>query len=74
MVGDNPASGVFLGSVFVHPGFDVALEMPAKWKTINTAEAAGALRPTGCGLRPQPHRPWSTMIAAARADGLSRRR
>src|SRR5262249_59044888 len=42
VVGDNPGAGVFLGSLFVHPGFDLALEMPPKWKTINSAEAAGA--------------------------------
>jgi predicted Zn-dependent protease len=72
VVGDNPASGVFLGSLFVHPGFDVALEMPAKWKTINTAEAAGAVAPDGdaavvlslAGTGDDP-------VAAARADGLS---
>jgi predicted Zn-dependent protease len=71
VVGDNPATGVFLGQLFVHPGFDLALEMPAKWKTINTAEAAGAVAPgddaavvlsvSGEGDDP---------VAAARADGL----
>ncbi|MGH7343664.1 MAG: M48 family metalloprotease [Candidatus Rokuibacteriota bacterium] len=72
VVGDNPASGVFLGSLFAHPGFDIALEMPAKWKTINTAEAAGAVAPDGdaavvlsvSGAGEDP-------AAAARADGLS---
>src|SRR5262249_57765180 len=47
VVGDNPATGVFLGPLFVHPVFDIALEMPPKWKTINTAEAAGAVAPDG---------------------------
>jgi predicted Zn-dependent protease len=72
VVGDNPATGVFLGSLFVHPGFDVALEMPAQWKTVNTAEAAGAVAPDGdaavvltlSGTADDP-------TAAARADGLS---
>ena len=72
VIGDNPAAGVFLGPLFVHPGFDVALEMPAKWKTINTAEAAGAVAPDGdaavvlslSGTGDDP-------TAAAKADGLS---
>ncbi len=72
VVGDNPASGVFLGPLFVHPVFDVALEMPAKWKTINTAEAAGAIAPDGdaavvLSLSGDGEDP----VAAARADGLS---
>jgi predicted Zn-dependent protease len=71
VVGDNPAAGVFLEQRFVHPGFDLVLEMPSKWKTINTAEAAGAVAPdedaavvlsvSGEGDDP---------VAAARADGL----
>jgi predicted Zn-dependent protease len=72
IVGDNPAGGVFLGPLFVHPGFDVALEMPAQWKTINTAEAAGAVAPDGdaavvlsvSGAGDDP-------MAGAKADGLS---
>jgi predicted Zn-dependent protease len=72
VVGDNPASGVFLGQLFVHPVFDVALEMPAKWKTINTAEAAGGVTPDGdaavvLSLSDDGDDP----VAAARADGLS---
>jgi predicted Zn-dependent protease len=72
VVGDNPAAGVFLGSVFVHPGFDVALEMPAQWKTINTAEAAGALAPDGdAAVVLSLTGPGDDPAAAARADGLS---
>ncbi len=72
VVGDNPAAGVFLGSVFVHPGFDVALEMPAKWKTINTAEAAGAVAPDGdAAVVLSLSGPGNDPIAIARADGLS---
>src|SRR5262249_11313940 len=71
-IGDNPASGVFLDSLFVHPDLDVALEMPAQWKTVNTAEAAGAVAaPDGdavillslVGAGDDP-------VAGARADGL----
>ena len=72
VVGDNPAAGVFLGSVFVHPGFDVALEMPAKWKTVNTAEAAGAVAPDGdAAVLLTLSGPGNDPVAMARADGLS---
>jgi len=72
VVGDNPATGVFLGPLFVHPVFDIALEMPPKWKTINTAEAAGAVAPDGdaavvLSLSDDGDDP----VAAAKADGLS---
>jgi len=72
VVGDNPAAGIFLGSVFVHPGFDVALEMPAKWKTVNTAEAAGAVAPVGdAAVLLTLSGPGNDPVAMARADGLS---
>jgi predicted Zn-dependent protease len=47
VIGDNPAHGVFLGSLFLHPDVDVALEVPAGWKTVNTPRAAGAVAPGG---------------------------
>ena len=72
VVGDNPASGVFLGPLFVHPVFDVALEMPAKWKTINTAEAAGAVAPDGdAAVVLSLSGDGDDPVAAAKADGLS---
>jgi predicted Zn-dependent protease len=43
VVGDNPEAGVFLDSLFVHPDLDFAIEMPPRWKTLNTAEVAGAV-------------------------------
>ena len=72
VVGDNPEIGVFLGSLFVHPELDVALEMPAQWKTVNTPEVAGAVAvPDGdaavlLGLAAAGDDP----VAGARADGL----
>jgi len=72
LVGDNPANGVFLGSLFVHPELDVALDTPAQWKTLNSPEAAGAVAtPDGdaavilslVGAGDDP-------VAGARADGL----
>jgi predicted Zn-dependent protease len=72
VVGNDPASGVFLGSLFAHPGFDIALEMPAKWKTINTAEAAGAVAPDGdAAVVLSVSGDGDDPAAAARADGLS---
>jgi predicted Zn-dependent protease len=47
LVGNNPAHGVFLKSLFLHPDIDVALEMPAGWKTVNGPSAAGAVAPDG---------------------------
>ena len=72
LVGDNPDSGVSLGSQFLHPKLDVAIEMPAQWKPVNTPEVSGAIAtPDGdaavllslAGLGEDP-------AAGARADGL----
>jgi predicted Zn-dependent protease len=72
VVGDNAANGVFVGRLFLHPDLDLALEMPANWKTANSPEAAGAVAPdeaavvllhvVGDGDDP---------VAGARADGLT---
>jgi len=72
VVGNNAANGVFAGPLFLHPDFDVAIEMPASWKTANTPEAAGAVAPgdtaavlmhlVGEGDDP---------VVGARADGLT---
>jgi predicted Zn-dependent protease len=71
VVGDNPAAGVFLEQLFVHPGFDLALEMPSKWKTINIAEAAGAVAPDGdAAVVLSVSGEGDDPVAAARADGL----
>ena len=45
LVGADPAQGVFRESLFLHPGLDLAIEFPEGWKTVNTAEAAGAVSP-----------------------------
>jgi predicted Zn-dependent protease len=72
VVGNNAANGVFAGQLFLHPDFDLALEMPANWKTGNSPEAAGAIAPAesavvflhvvGDGNDP---------VAGAKADGLT---
>jgi predicted Zn-dependent protease len=71
VVGDNPANGLFRGRLFLHPDLDVALEMPARWKTVNRPDAAGAAAPDGdaamllhlVGVGVDP-------VAGAKADGL----
>ena len=72
VVGDNPATGVFVGPRFVHPDLDVALEMPAQWKTLKSREAAGALAPDGDGaLIVHVVTVGDDPVAGARADGLA---
>ena len=72
VIGNNAANGVFMGQLFLHPDFDLALAMPANWKTGNSPEAAGAIAPgesavvllhlVGDGNDP---------VAGAKADGLA---
>lgn len=74
LVGDNPAYGVFLGSLFVHPEARLAMQMPPSWKTRATPEAAGALAGDGSAVVLFQ---WSAdgddPLAGARADRLSDR-
>ena len=72
VIGNNAANGVFAERLFLHGDFDLALEMPAGWKTANGLEEAGAVAPgeaavvlfqlVGSGEDP---------VAGARADGVS---
>ena len=72
VVGDNAAHGVFAGRLFLHPDFDLALEMPADWKTANSPEAAGAVAPDeNAVILLQLSGPGNDPLAGARADGLS---
>lgn len=72
VVGDDPAIGVFLGRLFVHPELDVALEMPAQWKTVNSPEAAGAVAAPGGDAAVLVHvvGAGDDPAEGARADGL----
>jgi predicted Zn-dependent protease len=72
VVGNSAAAGVFVGRLFLHPDFDVALEMPNGWKTANTPEAAGAVSP-GEAAAVLLHLVASgdDPVAGARADGLT---
>lgn len=45
LVGADPAQGLFRENLFLHPALDLAIEFPEGWKTLNTAEAAGAVSP-----------------------------
>jgi len=72
VVGDNAADGVFADRLFLHPDFDVALEMPGGWKTANTPEAAGAVAPEkAAAVLLQVAGTGDDPVAAARAGGLN---
>jgi predicted Zn-dependent protease len=72
VIGNPAANGLFVGRRFVNVDFDVAVEMPDRWKTASSRRAAGAVAPddtavvlfhlVGNGDDP---------VAGARADGLS---
>ena len=71
VVGDDPATGIFLGSLFVQPDLDVALTMPAGWKTINTPDVAAAVAPDGdAAVLLNLVGPGDDPVAGAKADGL----
>jgi predicted Zn-dependent protease len=72
VVGNNAANGLFVGRLFLHPDFDVALEMPEGWKTVNTAEAAGAVAPDeDAAVLLQVVGTGDDPVAGAQTDGLS---
>jgi predicted Zn-dependent protease len=72
VVGDNAAHGVFVGRLFLHADFRLALEMPAGWKTANSPEAAGAVAPGEAALvLLQLVGSGDDPVSAARAEGLS---
>jgi predicted Zn-dependent protease len=71
LVGDNPAHGLFVGSRFLAPEPDLALEMPASWATRVSPASAGAVSPAGDAvILVQPAGAGDDPVAAARADGL----
>jgi predicted Zn-dependent protease len=72
VIGTNAAHGVFAGSLFLHADFDLALEMPARWKTANRPEAAGAVAPDDTAvILLQLVTKGDDPVAGARADGLT---
>jgi predicted Zn-dependent protease len=74
LVGDNPAYGMFLGSLLLHPGADLAIEVPASWQARATPEAAGAIAGDGGAVVLfQRSAGGEDPVAGARADGLSDR-
>jgi predicted Zn-dependent protease len=71
VLGDNVANGIFVGPLFLHPGLDLALEMPAGWKTANSPEVAGAVAPDEtAAVMLQIAGSGDDPVAGARADGL----
>jgi predicted Zn-dependent protease len=74
IVGDNPAQGVFLDSLLLHPVAGLAVQMPASWKTRATAEVAGAVAGDGAAVvLLQRSAEGEDPVAGARADGLGDR-
>ena len=72
VVGDNAANGIFAGATFLHPEFDLALDMPARWKTASAPSMAGAVAPDEDALVVlQLVGPGDDPAAGARADGVS---
>jgi predicted Zn-dependent protease len=72
VIGDSAAHGVFAGPLFLHPDFDLALQMPAGWKTANSPEAAGAVAPGEAAVvLLQLVGDGDDPAAGARADGLT---
>jgi len=45
MFGENPRQGYFRGARFLHPDLRFQFDMPAEWKTANTADAVVAMSP-----------------------------
>jgi predicted Zn-dependent protease len=72
VIGNGAASGVFAGRLFLHADFDLAIEMPAGWKTANSPEAAGAVAPGEAAVvLLQLVATGDDPVAGARADGLT---
>jgi predicted Zn-dependent protease len=72
VIGTNAAHGVFAGPRFLHADFDLALEMPARWKTANRPEAAGAVAPDDAAvILLQLVTEGDDPVVGARADGLT---
>jgi predicted Zn-dependent protease len=46
-VGPRPQSGMFIGSIFIHPDLDFQLRFPPGWLKSNSNQAVGALSPRG---------------------------
>jgi predicted Zn-dependent protease len=74
VVGPDPANGIFVKSVFQHPGLGLALEMPAGWRTKNTPAAAIASEPEGrAAVALQMAAEGADPVEGARQDGLDER-
>ena len=71
VLGESAANGMFAGPLFLHPGLDLALEMPAGWKTANGPETTGAVAPDEkAAVLVQIAGSGDDPAAGARADGL----
>lgn len=71
VVGANPAYGIVSGSLLLHPGYDLSLAMPARWKTRITPAMAGAAAPDGGAVVIlQGVAEGDDPVVGARAEGL----
>jgi predicted Zn-dependent protease len=71
VVGPSAAHGIFVKELFLHPDLDVALQMPADWKTANRPSAAGAIAPAEDAIvLLQVVGEGDDPVAGARAEGL----
>jgi predicted Zn-dependent protease len=50
LVGDNPAYGIFAGSLYVHPDLDLGVEVPSEWPVRLGPQGAGAMSPDGSAV------------------------
>jgi predicted Zn-dependent protease len=46
-IGQRPESGMFMGSVFLHPDLGFKLRFPPRWRTANGGSVVGAQAPQG---------------------------
>jgi len=50
VIGNNPAGGLFRGSLFLHPDLQFEMRFPAGWSTHNDHQNVGAVAPDGDAL------------------------
>ncbi len=50
LIGDDPAEGVFVDQLFLHPGLDFRVRFPEGWRTANTSAAVAGQEPNGVAM------------------------
>ncbi len=68
VVGNDPAQGIFVETLFLHPDLDFAVQFPTAWKTGNSPQGVGAVQPDQRAIVVlQPAGEGSDPMAAPRA-------